>query len=148
MPRTGCSALKWPDHCLPLMSEVVHEADCIATQRISRNTHIWREADDLFLVNYKFLFKAGKIGIWVSLRFFDRYRHAEQVIKLLVEHEDFRIGVPEECRQVFLEMAYEGLESTMLDEALHESDHTILHLVFVLLLDLVSEDLHADSCQA
>ena len=45
-------------------------------------------------------------------------------------------------------MAYEGLESTVLDEALHESDHTVFHLIFVLLLDLVREDLHAGSGQA
>ena len=45
-------------------------------------------------------------------------------------------------------MADEGLEGAVLDKALHESDHAVLHLIFVLLLDLVREDLHADSGQA
>ena len=130
------------------MREVVHEADCIATKRISRNAHIWREADDLFLVDNELLFEAGQIGIRVPLRLFNRYRHAEQVIQLLVVHKDLSIGVPEERRQVLLQMADEGLESAVLDEALHESDHAVLHLIFVLLLDLVREDLHADSGQA
>ena len=99
----------------------------------------------MFLVNYEFLFEAGTIGIRVPLRLFNRYRHAEQVIQLLIVHKDLSVGVSEERRQVFLQMADEGLESAVLGEALHEPDHAVLHLIFVLLLDLVREDLHADS---
>ena len=66
----------------------------------------------------------------------------------MVVHEDLCVGEAKERRQVFLDVADERLERTVLNEALHESDHSVFHLIFVLLLNLVREDLHANPRQA
>lgn len=72
-----------------------------------------------------------------------RHRHAVQIVLQSVEHEHFCVLVPEQLGQVRFDLADQGSEGTMLDEALDELDDTTLHLFLLLHLNVVGEDLEA-----
>ena len=125
------------------MRKVVDEANSVASQSITADSHVGREAHNLLLINDELRLKALLCQIGPVPSLISAHRHAVEILFGAVVHEDLSMAESEQLWQVGLEVLDHGSESTMLDEPDHELDDAGLHLLLELARDGIREDLHA-----